>query len=100
MAGNFVERIRRSPTTKLAVWGAIIVWEFFFLLFSLIMAAWAGAVMHNSFSGWLQVFLEYAIPVFIIITTMAIIFYVSRYSRRKLGVARRQKAETEEDVEI
>jgi len=65
------------------------------------MAAWAGAVMHNSFAGWLRVFLEYTIPAFVVITAMVVIYSISKYSRRKLGVTREKKPANDKDsVEI
>ncbi len=101
-ADNLKERIKKSPTTKLVLWGCILVWMFFFLLLALIMSVWAAAVLRLWLTGWVEAFLSYMVPVFIILTAMAVIFLVSRYTRSKLGMVKREKRnkDPKDNVEI
>jgi len=88
---NLKERIRKSPTTKLVIWGCLVVWMFFFLLLALIMSVWAAAVLRLWLTGWVEVVLSGMVPVFIILTAMGVIFLMSKYTRSKLGMVKREK---------
>lgn len=86
---NWLQRIRRSPTMKLVLWGAILTYEFLLLVYCLIIAVWAGGYMKQEFSGWTGTILSYATPIFIIITLFWVIYSLSKYSRAKLGSIRK-----------
>ncbi len=68
---------KQKALLKISVWTTSIVWMIFFLAFSLLMANKARIV----FNGTIY---KNVLPIWIVFTSLLIIYFMARYIRRKL----------------
>jgi hypothetical protein len=69
---------------KLAVWASLLVWMFFFLVFSVVTARYFRGIVLSTVSGKGGQILGWVLPVWLVFTAGLIIYYVARFARRRL----------------
>lgn len=71
---------------KLATWTMLLTWMLFFFIFSIIMAQRAAYIVPAEIWGsetWASA-LHWILPIWIVFTSMLIIYFTARYANKKL----------------